>query len=214
MEFDEMRFWEKVKKRADDECWGWAASLTPSGYGQFGVRINGKHRPIPASRVSYFLSHGPIPVGMFVCHSCDNPICVNPSHLFLGSPGDNSRDAAKKKRLRPFWSRGETHPKSRTSNETVLAILRAPGKQEDIAKQFGVSQHVVTNIKTGRTWGHVTGVSFHKSKPRTAVTVNIINAVLAEPGSHRRIAKKLGISHGTVGKIKSIYCKEGCNAAN
>lgn len=87
------RFWEKVEKT--DGCWLWTASLTNKGYGEF--RLN-EPSPILAHRVAYELAHGPIPPGLFVCHHCDNPPCVRPDHLFLGTQKDNAQDMVRKGR--------------------------------------------------------------------------------------------------------------------
>ena len=89
------RFWSKVRKT--DTCWIWTAGLQGSnGYGYF--RISEQDGNVVAHRYSYELSNGLIPSGMLVCHTCDNPQCVNPNHLWLGSHKDNSCDAVNKKR--------------------------------------------------------------------------------------------------------------------
>lgn len=93
------RFWAKV--HVTDGCWEWQASTRQSGYGQFYVPgPNGEKLMEQAHRVSYMLTFGDIPDGLHVCHACDNPLCVNPDHLWLGTRNDNMQDMARKGRAR------------------------------------------------------------------------------------------------------------------
>lgn len=93
------RFWPKVDRGSTDECWPWRGSLSSRGYGQF--YMEGRTRP--AHRVAWELHHGQLfPEGMDGCHTCDNPPCVNPLHIFPGTASDNARDAVAKGRLDPL----------------------------------------------------------------------------------------------------------------
>ncbi len=96
---DEMknRFWEKVKKT--ETCWIWRAFKNKQGYGRFGIKAG---ECVNASRVSWTMKNGSIPEGLFICHTCDNPSCVNPDHLFAGSRQDNINDMMIKKRSKHF----------------------------------------------------------------------------------------------------------------
>lgn len=91
----EARFWQFVDKSGD--CWVWTGARNKAGYGRFGQ--GGDTRMVYAHRASYELHYGPVPTGMFVCHTCDNPSCVRPDHLFVGTRGDNMRDAHQKGRV-------------------------------------------------------------------------------------------------------------------
>lgn len=88
------RFWEKVIKQ--EGCWEWSGAKHKFGYGM--IRLGGTQEKAAASRVSWMVHFGEIPHGMFVCHKCDNPVCTNPDHLFLGTSSDNCNDRERKMR--------------------------------------------------------------------------------------------------------------------
>lgn len=103
------RFDRKFEKRGPDECWPWTGAREKSGYGR--IHVSSYRSPGWAHRVSYELAVGVIPEGMEVCHTCDNPSCVNPAHLFVGTTKDNALDkVAKGRNFNPSDFR--THCKS------------------------------------------------------------------------------------------------------
>lgn len=149
------RFHEKYIPEPNSGCWLWAAMIDRHGYGRVWAlgRLDGSHR------VSYRLHHGPIPDGLHVCHKCDVRACVNPAHLFLGTQAENMADRNEKGRASGGSSPGEAHPMAKLTNADVTMIRRiyAAGRepQAALARQFGVSESVVSGIVHGRTWKHI-----------------------------------------------------------
>jgi hypothetical protein len=143
----EERFWGKVDKRSPDECWEWTGARNNAGYGN--MRVG--HSYVNAHRVSYKINIGDIPIRHVVCHKCDNPSCVNPSHLFSGKPSDNDKDKVSKGRQ----SRGETHPMSKLTEKQIKVILETKGSSYEIAKCYGVSSSLIRMIKRGELWKHI-----------------------------------------------------------
>lgn len=141
------RFWEKVQK--SDGCWEWTAHRGYFGYG----RIMVAKKAQPAHRISWELANGPIPKGLFVCHSCDNPPCVRPDHLFLGTQADNMRDMGNKGRQ----PHGENHRNAKFSLENIREMkrLRIQGMAiRAIARQFNTNRIYVRDILSGKAWRH------------------------------------------------------------
>lgn len=141
----ERRFWASTDKRGPDECWNWIA-YTKGGYGA--IRVGGRQKS--AHRVSWELHNGSIGKGLWVLHRCDNPRCVNPAHLFLGTQVDNMRDMAAKARNKPPRLHGTRNPMAKLTDEQCEAIRTAEGTQDEIAARFGTSQSHVSSIRSGR----------------------------------------------------------------
>lgn len=151
----EVRFWAKVDKLGEDECWPWKASLTAAGYGQ--IQHPRLGRPVVANRVSWELANGRvIPDGLMVCHRCDNPPCVNPKHLFLGTMLDNQRDSiAKGRHTAPPRFLGTKHHSAKLTDDQVAAIRTDRRPQRVIAKDYGLSQATVWAVRNWKTWTHL-----------------------------------------------------------
>lgn len=148
------RFWVKVQKTGG--CWLWSGSKTPKGYGQ--IRAGGRcGKLLRASRVAYALVFGPIPAGRHVLHSCDNPPCVRPAHLFLGDQRANSEDMVSKGRAR--GARGVHHRSAKLSPELVREIRRRRAVEglsmRALGRLYGVGGDQITRIVNRKKWAWV-----------------------------------------------------------
>ena len=132
------KFYSYVAPEPNIGCWLWVGSYHPAGYGQIAV---GKI-PVGAHRVSWELHRGEIPEGMFVCHKCDFPPCVNPDHLFLGTSKENSRDMVNKGR----------HPKAKVTLAEAREIASSLETSNVLAARYGMSRVSINYIKNGTTW--------------------------------------------------------------
>lgn len=144
------RFWAKVDTSGgDDACWNWIGAKA-GGYGRFGKAKTAQY----AHRFSYQIHHGDIPDQMLVCHRCDNPSCVNPKHLFLGTPLDNMQDKVQKGRAK--GGKGTRNARNKLTETQVLTIRAqwAAGlrNKRQLAREYGVCAQQITNIVTGKHW--------------------------------------------------------------
>jgi hypothetical protein len=143
------RFWSKVEKT--DGCWNWTSCLNKKGYGNFSV--NSRMRR--AHRVSYEMHCEPIPPGMLVLHHCDNPRCIRPDHLFLGTNADNMADKVAKGREAHVGVQGVSHPRAKLTEAQVLAIRSMRGPETRIAEKFGISVRSINDIRNRISWRHI-----------------------------------------------------------
>ena len=154
------RFWNKVNKKGPDDCWEWTASIR-NGYGAF--KLNGK--VVDAHRIVWTFTKGSIPKEICVCHHCDNKLCVNPKHLFLGTKGDNNRDMFFKGRGKipspEFISKamqGIGNPNCRLLPKEVLKIRELCDlgiSSKILAKKYNVDPAHIRHIAQRRKWKHI-----------------------------------------------------------
>jgi len=155
------RFWSKVIIKGLDDCWEWKNCKNQKGYGSFYFDKKLRY----AHRVSYFLSHGQFDESLFVLHHCDNPSCVNPNHLFLGTIKENSDDMILKGR--DIHPKGSDHPSSKLIENDILKIVELINENynyADIANVFNVGSTTINNIAQGFTWKHVPRPIFKRGK--------------------------------------------------
>lgn len=145
---DRKRFWKKVEIRGNDECWLWKSCKNSHGYGRFGVGM----KVYLAHRISYEMTFGEIPEGLLGLHKCDNPSCVNPNHIFLGTQEDNMHDAIRKGRsvLVIGNYHGEEHPMCKLSDKQVAEIRERFSSEKitkaSLAREFDVHPKQIYNI--------------------------------------------------------------------
>jgi hypothetical protein len=167
---DRERFWAKIKIGTEAECWLWTGFTNEHGYGQFGYGPFKQQRIYKAHRVAYLLGYGIDPGEKFVCHACDQPLCCNPAHLWLGDAASNNQDSARKgrkpvgenhpNRVHPEnMARGERHGHAKLTEADVIEMrrLRATGEwtTKALAAKFGVCRPVVSVIINRKAWLHV-----------------------------------------------------------
>jgi AraC-like DNA-binding protein len=151
------RFLLNVNKT--DACWLWTGTINKFGYGRFSI----KAVHYTAHRISYELFVGQIPEGLFLLHSCDNPSCVNPSHLSPGTHTDNMKDMFNKHRQ--VDHSGSRNPSAKLTEENVDYIRSCPNTQtscKELAKQFGVVENTIKRVFTGDRWSGRTGANVRK----------------------------------------------------
>jgi len=155
------RFWAKVNRSEglgpNGDCWEWTGSLNKTGYGQMSSRRGSP--PYKAHRIGYALYYGDFDHALDVCHRCDNPKCVRPEHLFLGSHAENMADMKRKKRARKIGNFGEVNGSAKLTREQVHEALRRRREgesQTQVAARFGVHRTTIGMIERGINWRHLT----------------------------------------------------------
>jgi hypothetical protein len=143
------RFWERVYPEPNTGCWLWSG-CKKNRHESYGVlRVCG--RSTMAHRFSYELHRSPIPDGMLVCHTCDVQACVNPDHLFLGTPADNTSDMVSKQRQ----AKGRRNGRAKITANEVREIRRSRETSADLARRYGLGRSTVREIRDREIWKHV-----------------------------------------------------------
>ncbi len=143
------RFLGKIKQGKDTECWEWTCNKR-GGYGRF--KVEGKL--YTATRLMWRLSRGTDPMGHLICHTCDNPSCCNPAHLFLGTDADNNAD--KEQKARGKHPVGKDNGLAKLSEEDVINIFTSSGSNRVLAKKYHVTDVAISCIRHRKTWTHIT----------------------------------------------------------
>jgi hypothetical protein len=140
--------------RLGTECWLFVGWRLPNGYGHIGSTGRGK-KTLLAHRASWIAFNGPIPSGLQVLHRCDVRACINPDHLFLGTPKDNMDDMDAKGRRRTPSHNGEKNPFSKLTEEQAKTIRYGSKTAAEYAKEFGVAKITAQQCRRGHSWKHI-----------------------------------------------------------
>lgn len=147
------RFWAKVKQLGPDDCWPWIGAIKSNGYGHFNV----SGHTILAHRYAFVAARqNPIPAGLLVCHHCDNRLCCNPAHLFLGTNQDNLQDMQDKGRKNQV--RGEACGRTKLSTidiESIKNLAFSGLSTRAIAKIYNIAPSQAWRIVNGQSWRHL-----------------------------------------------------------
>lgn len=155
-------FASRTRVDAHTGCIVWTGLTTSTGYG----RIKHRGRRTAAHRVAWELANGPVQNGLFVLHHCDNPLCVNVAHLFLGTAADNSADMVAKGRS----NHGERNPLAKINADIARSIVTRVANGEmkvAVARSYGISESLVRAVVLGKRWGKVVGRGMGTSPPST-----------------------------------------------
>lgn len=194
-------FWSRVVSTDHNSCWIWNGCTDRDGYGV----LQFEKRQYRAHRVSYQLLRSPVPDDLVVCHHCDNPSCVNPHHLFVGTVSDNNADRISKGRS----ARGEKSARAKLTEADVLEIRRmaaANCRTKEIADKFKVSYYIVSLISRGDSWKHVggpltklklAGSRLGQSKLNESQVLEI-RKLVSEGTSKGEASRRFGVSRATI----------------
>jgi hypothetical protein len=151
-ELRKMRFWSKVDMRAPDECWEWQASLHTSGYGRFKLA---DQWCVMANRMALVIHTGEDRLDRMALHTCDNPRCCNPHHLYWGTHTDNMRDKVRRGRARTGDQSGAKNGAAKLTDDdfaVVVARLKRGLNNKQVAEGLPITHSMVSLIRLGRMW--------------------------------------------------------------
>lgn len=206
------RFEAKFDKGPDTECWPWKAAHNGLGYGMIWDQQRG--RKVLATRVSYELYKGPIPKNGLILHSCDNPACVNPAHLRVGSHKDNMRDMDIRGRRVIGALKGAEHPRAALSEAEVISLLKdyvSGIALKQIAEKYGISESSLNDYTSGRSWTHLHGKhgcpsieDIHAAKRITPVTELQVREIWRLHFERRNVTDIMNLTGVSINSVEGI----------
>lgn len=203
------RFFERFEVDSKTGCWNWTGRLNGSGYGVIAGPINGKRYVekgvnMLAHRASWILHKGEIPKGAgahgtVVMHRCDNPACVNPDHLLLGTQSDNVKDMLDKGRKVSNPRRGTDHPNTAFKSQADIDLIcSTKGRIKEFAEKYGVSESAIKRLRQRNGVGTNDPERFHtKNLPQEA-----IDHIRSTPPGTRGLTKQYGLSKTAIARIR------------
>lgn len=201
----ETRFWAKTQVNGD--CLEWTGAISSSGYGTIGVGRSS----LKSHRVAFELVNGYLPPDAYVCHRCDNPRCVKPDHLFLGTAKDNIQDCVRKNRRNT--PKGADSSRARLTESDVVGIRlkhSAGQTQRSLANEYSVGLSAIKHILHGRSWRHVEtqaslrGVGKGEANPASKLTTEQVKEIRELHGqgvTRKSIAAMYAVSRTMIGLI-------------
>ena len=198
------RFNSRVDKSG--ACWMWKGAKGKNGYGSFFGSV-GDVAFQKAHRFSYAYFNGPIGKDMNVCHKCDNPSCVNPEHLFLGTTQDNIDDKLAKGRSR--IQRGEDAPRAKLTEAQVREIMLDPRPHTVLSHEYGVTRHTISDIKRKYSWQHIDLDPVKSPRDNAGylgksdnITEEIVRIIRASTDRAEALAEQYGVTTWTIYDIR------------
>lgn len=204
------KFKSKFEEGNTKDCWNWGFGVTAGGYGQMAF----ERKKYAAHRLSWsHYNNQEIPKGCVIMHKCDNPKCVNPNHLLLGTQKDNVKDMMNKGRFKDYNKSGENNPSSVVREKDVCEIYEANGTHQDIADRFGYPHNAVSKIRNDQTWKSLTVDLTKGLRGRTGakgelngkcgITKDMVIEIFQREGATKDLARFFLCSKNTVYAIKS-----------
>lgn len=208
------KFHSRVERKGPDECWPWLGSTDKDGYGQLAVR-DPKRRTLKAHRLAYEFGIGPIPYGLGALHTCDNPPCCNPRHLWAGTQKDNMRDMIAKGRnhIIAFGS-GEDASNSRLTESDILAIRSSELPYRTLANRYAVAIGHIQSIRRNKTWkcvapggnqiSHIRRTHYNQGSAhaRSKLTETQVIEIRAMDEMNTVTAARYGVTANLIGAIR------------
>jgi hypothetical protein len=201
-----LRMEKYTNKKSLNECWEWSGTLSSSGYGK--LSIGGRHGFYArASRISYYLTFGEFNEELYVCHKCDNPLCVNSNHLFLGTAKENTDDMyIKERQSLPPINNGEQHGNHKLTEEEVLYIYNSYSSMKELAFTFNVTTTTIHRILTGKAWKHLNLIpkTFEKfiPEPKRFLSEEDVKFIRNSNLKNIELAIKFNYDPSSISKIK------------